>query len=105
MIEAGFSVDPRQLLLCETEVYGLISGPSWLRQTFVNLFEELGYVRNRYDKCIMSLPPLSWDAEKGKGTLNEGVVMIEVDDILEGGWSPRHKTLMENFNKRFVCGK
>ena len=31
--------------------------------------------------------------------------MIEVDDILEGGWSPRHKELMEKFYKRFVCGK
>ena len=48
----------------------------------------------------MSLPP-----EKGGGTLNEGVIMIEVDDILEGGWTPRHKTLMDKFYKRFVCGQ
>eukprot|EP00973_Karenia_brevis_P079326 11007896-Karenia_brevis.AAC.1 len=30
MIEAGFDVDPRQLRMAETEVYGLISGPSRL---------------------------------------------------------------------------
>ena len=29
MIAAGFQADPRQLLLCKTEVDGLISGPSW----------------------------------------------------------------------------
>eukprot|EP00973_Karenia_brevis_P029878 4120017-Karenia_brevis.AAC.1 len=30
MVEAGLNVYPRQLLMAETEVYGLISGPSWL---------------------------------------------------------------------------
>eukprot|EP00973_Karenia_brevis_P041658 5764766-Karenia_brevis.AAC.1 len=28
MLEAGFNVDSSQLLIAETEVYGLISGPS-----------------------------------------------------------------------------
>ena len=31
----GIKADPRQLLLAQTEVYGLISGPSWLRQSLV----------------------------------------------------------------------
>ena len=57
MIESGHRVDPRQLLQCETEVYGLISGPSWLRQSLVTYLEELGYRKGRYDKCIMTLPP------------------------------------------------
>ena len=57
MNAAGFNLDPRQLLLCETEVYGLISGPSWLRQSLVATFEALGYRRNPYDKCIVMLPP------------------------------------------------
>ena len=57
MVEAGFDVDPRQLLLCETEVYGLISGPSWLRQSLVADLEAMGYQRNPYDRCIMTLPP------------------------------------------------
>ena len=40
------------------EVYGLISGPSWLRQSLVADFEAMGYRRNPYDKCLMTLPPL-----------------------------------------------
>ena len=39
----GIAADPRQLLMAETEVYGLISGPSWLRQSLVAHFEEMGY--------------------------------------------------------------
>ena len=49
MLEAGFKIDPRQLLICETEVYGLISGPSWLRQSLVSYLTKLGYVRNPYE--------------------------------------------------------
>ena len=46
MGEAGFDVHPEQLLMAETEVYGLISGPSWLRQSLVADFEDHGYVKN-----------------------------------------------------------
>ena len=67
MIESGFDLDPRQLLICETEVYGLISGPSWLRQSLVADLEKLGYVKNPYDKCMMTLPPCQ-DSD------NEGIV-------------------------------
>ena len=56
MLEAGYNVHPEQLLMAETEVYGLISGPSWLRQSLVADFEMMGYQRNHYDKCIMTLP-------------------------------------------------
>ena len=47
----GFKVDPSQLLMAETEVYGFISGPSWLRQSLVAQFEEMGYRRNAYDNA------------------------------------------------------
>eukprot|EP00973_Karenia_brevis_P073323 10186756-Karenia_brevis.AAC.1 len=56
MLEAGFNVDPRQLLMAGTGVYGLISGPSWLRQSLVADLEYMGYRRNQYDNCIMTLP-------------------------------------------------
>ena len=105
----GIEADPRQLLMAETEVYGLISGPSWLRQSLVAPFEEIGYRRNPYDKCIMTLlrqdTPGVLRASKSKGNgaagssssgdgagshrsehLNEGIIFIEVDDILEGGY-------------------
>eukprot|EP00973_Karenia_brevis_P079271 10999430-Karenia_brevis.AAC.1 len=42
MIEAGFNVDSRQVPMAETEVYGLISGPSWLRQSLVADLENMG---------------------------------------------------------------
>ena len=91
MKEAGFDVDPRQLLVAETEVYGLISGPSWLRQSLVADFEALGYERNPYDKCIMTLAD-----PKAENHLNAGVLLIEVDDILEGG-NDQHRNRMEKF--------
>ena len=59
MIESGFDLDPRQLLLCNTEVYGLISGPSWLRQSLMSFFLSNGYVHNHYEKCALALPPTS----------------------------------------------
>ena len=100
MLEAGFNLDPRQLLLCETEVYGLISGPSWLRQSLVADLEDMGYVKNPYDKCIFSLPPKSGSAS----VTNHGTVLIEVDDLLEGG-DEVHRKRMETFYAKYQCGK
>ena len=99
---AGFDCDPRCLLLCKTEVYGLISGPSWLRQSLVACFEELGYVRNPYDRCILTLAPS--DVGRNKNVHNVGVVLIEVDDVLEGG-NAAHRKQMESFYAKFKCGK
>jgi hypothetical protein len=91
--------DSRQVLSCETEVYGLISGPSWLRQSLVSDFEAMGYHRNPYDKCMMMLP-----SEDSNFVINEGVILIEVDDTLEGG-SAIHRKRMEIFYDKYKCGK
>ena len=99
MAEAGYDLDPRQLLLCETEVYGLISGPSWLRQSLVADFESMGYRRNPYDKCVMSLP-----STDPKTTVSDGYVLIEVDDLLESG-NEVHRANMKKFYARYKCGK
>jgi len=99
LCDAGFDVDPRQLLMAETEVYGLISGPSWLRQTLVSDFESWGYQRNPYDKCIMTLK-----SSRAGEVVNAGTVLIEVDDILEGGNEEHHKK-MELFYAKYQCGK
>ena len=99
MLEAGFDVDPRQLLLAETEVYGLISGPSWLRQSLVADLEALGYVRNPYEKCIMTLP-----STDPKEVLNQGSILIEVDDLLDGG-NDLHRQNMTSFYSKYKCGK
>ena len=110
MIKSGFDIDPRQILICETEVYGLISGPSWLRQSVVGFLEKLGYVRNPYEKCAMVLPPepkaLIDDKSSGgrKDPVNDGLILIEVDDVLEGG-NQRHRKSVENFYETYKCGK
>ena len=46
------AVEPGQLLLVETEIYGLVSGPSWLRASLTVDLLAAGYVKNPYD--IMS---------------------------------------------------
>ena len=51
------AVGPRQLLLVETEIYGLVSGPSWLRASLTVDLLAAGYVKNPYDKCLFTLFP------------------------------------------------
>ena len=50
-------VGPRQLLRVETEIYGLVSGPSWLRASLTVDLLAAGYVKNPYYTCShCSLP-------------------------------------------------
>ena len=42
--------DPEQIILLETEVYGLVSGPAWWRVTFISLFTAEGYVINHLER-------------------------------------------------------
>ena len=61
----------------------------------------------------MFLPPTS-DAERSSNShrkptqvstpFNDGLILIEVDDILEGG-NERHHKLMQQFYSKFKCGK
>ena len=51
-------------------------------------------MRGLYDKCIMTLPPAT------KSELNDGVILIEVDDILEGGNS-RHREIIDQFYTKY----
>eukprot|EP00973_Karenia_brevis_P060829 8459996-Karenia_brevis.AAC.1 len=37
--------------------------------------------------------------------INDGVVLTEVDDILEGGPTARHRNNFEGFYRRWKCGK
>ena len=41
------AVGPRELLLVETEIYVLVSGPSWLRASLTVDLLAAGYVKNR----------------------------------------------------------
>ena len=77
-------------------------------------FEDLGYIKNPYDKCIMTLPPRAGrDRSPAKSNrplgdlslyMNEGIILIEVDDILEGG-EPYHAKAIEHFYTKYKCGK
>eukprot|EP00973_Karenia_brevis_P004646 636533-Karenia_brevis.AAC.1 len=59
----------------------------------------MGHVRNPYDKCIMTLPSST------SSTINDGIVLVEVDDILEGGSSARHRQEIERLYRRWKCEK
>ena len=86
-------VGPRQLLRVETEIYGLVSGPSSLRASLTVGLMAAGYVKNPYDKCLFTL--FSSDET------SEGQLLLDVDDFREGG---EDKT-MEGFYDKYRCGK
>ena len=62
------------------------------------------FIRNHFEKCALTLPPLSAAKSDKAEPYNDGVVLIEVDDIFEGG-NDRHRDLMEEFYAKFKCGK
>ena len=74
-------VGPRQLLRVETEIYGLVSGPSSLRASLTVGLLAAGYVKNPYDKCLFTL--------------------FSSDETSEGQLD---KT-MEGFYDKYRCGK
>ena len=82
------AVGPRQLLLVETEIYGLVSGPSWLRASLTVDLLAAGYVKNPYDKCLFTL--FSSD------DITAGQLLLDVDDFIEGG-KEAHRKAMEGF--------
>ena len=92
---------PKQLILLQTEVYGLVSGPSWWRRSLIKLVtDDLGYKLNDYDKCVATLP--SMDPHPKAQT--DGFLVIEVDDIAEAG-GERHQKKMLELEKKLKFGK
>ena len=99
--ECPEGLDPRQLLLLLTEIYGLVSGPSWWRRTLLKIAtEQLPYVVNCYDRCILTLP----SKDPKPGALTEGFIVIEVDDIAEAG-SAEHIKCMQQLESTLKFGK
>ena len=47
-------VGPGQLLRVETQIYGLVSGPSWLRASLTG-FVGSRLLKNPYDKCLFTV--------------------------------------------------
>ena len=96
--------DPRQLILLLTEVYGLVSGPAWWRRSFLELcVKELGYRVNCYDRCVLTLDgPETKDHNTKVPT--RGIMVIEVDDILEAG-DEVHRQKMSWLEQKLRFGK
>ena len=89
-------VGPGQLLRVETEIRGLVSGPSWLRASLTVDLLAAGYVKTSYDKCLFTL--FSSD------DTSEGQLLLDVDDFTEGG-NGIHRKTMEGFYDKYRCGK
>jgi len=89
-----------QLIMLETEVYGLVSGPAWWRKSFLEVVLDLGYRINPYDRCVLTLD--SEDPSSHAPT--EGILIIEVDDILESG-GEIHQRKMKLLQERLRFGK
>ena len=89
-------VGPGQLLRVETEIYGLVSGPSWLRASLTVDLLAAGNKKNLYDKCLFTL--FSSDET------SEGQLLLDVDDFIEGG-NENHRETMRKFYDKYRCGK
>ena len=104
--DGGFpGCQPGQLILLRTEVYGLVSGASWWRTTFVNhLVQNLGYVVNRYDRCVLTLPGEEEAGSVDGGRAMRGIILVEMGDIIDVG-GEAHRQKMAQLAKKFKFGK
>ena len=89
-------VGPGQMLRVEREIYGLVSGPSWLRASSTVDLLAAGYKKIQYDKCLFTL--FSSDET------SEGQLLLDVDDFIEGG-NEIHRETMKGFYDKYRCGK
>ena len=80
-----------------TEVYGLVSGPAWWRVSFVKQFLDRGYKVVSVDRCALVLPG------KEPGSPTEGLAVLEMDDVLEGGTDRHDQILTDIATKITFC--
>eukprot|EP00435_Cladocopium_sp_Y103_P028601 s1454_g7.t1 len=103
--EAFEGYDPEQLILLLTEVYGLVSGPSWWRRSLLEiLVKSLGYRVNVYDRCLLTLDGPETKNTKDPWVKTRGILVLEVDDILEAG-DETHRQKMSELEARLRFGK
>ncbi len=89
-----------------TAVYGLVDGPIVWRLTLRRLVLELGYKESSFDPCLYFLPATAADRRE-LGLVNvgvAGVILTDVDDLLQGGGS-RHQQLMGELQSKLRFGK
>jgi len=90
--------NPGGLILLETEVDGLVSGPAWWRVTFLGMFTRRGYVINPFDRCSLTLPgPVP-------GSPTKGIALLEMDDVMGAG-DKDHNRFLAAIGQDIVLGK
>ena len=93
--------DPEQLIMLLTEVYGLVSGPSWWRKSFLKILtQQLAYRICPFDRCVLTLDSES----RAEGAETQGILVIEIDDVLEAG-GEEHAKRMQWLEDRLRFGK
>ena len=85
-------VGPGQLLRVETEIYGLVSGPSWLKASLTVDLSAAGYVKKPYYKCLFTL--YSSD-ETSEGNCCSTLAISK----------ETHRKTTEGFYDKYRCGK
>ena len=79
-------------------MYGLVFGPAWWRVPFVKQFLDKGYQFVPMDRCALILPG------KEPGSPTRGLVVLEMDDAMEGG-DERHEAIMTDIASKIIFGK
>ena len=77
-------VGPGQLLRVETEIYGLVSGPSCLRASLTVDLLAAGYRKIRMTNACSHCSP--------SDETSEGQLLLDVNDFIEGGNEIHRKT-------------
>ena len=84
-----------QLIEILAGAYGLGDAPAHWRRSLKKVLIELGYIQSSMDPCLFKLV---------RGEVLEGLVIVEVDDILSLG-TPTHYEQMSKLQQRFKFGK
>eukprot|EP00971_Amphidinium_carterae_P351902 6492329-Amphidinium_carterae.1 len=87
---------PEQLILVKVAWYGLNDGPKEFYETLVADLFRLGCKRSSLDPCVFM-----WFQDSKL----QGVIGLTVDDVLGGGTSAFHKSVIEVLGERFPFGK
>ena len=91
-----------------TAAYGLVNAPATWRRTVRKYPLSLGYQESVFDPCLFYLPYNEKELEElggvGKARGCAGVVLLDVDDFVQGG-GIRHAELMGQLRERFKFGK
>ena len=79
------------------------TAPAVWRKTVRRVLDQLGYVESTFDPCLYYLPFLTTEnPHRRRGCA--GLVLLDVDDFVQGGNSRRGE-LMEELRKQFRFGK